>query len=217
MRKVIFPSAVVVSGELQSVGRLPAIVYPIDQKNMISLFKEHYFVPGGADSFEIVTYEAHRKVAGRIKESESVHLWKLDVKKDIGYTVWYGLSHAGLSDGDTVVINFADVIVFENMPEAGKDRCYYAEEEASSKWTFFLEKQGEITELYDQLDDIRQIGSTNMFIGLFEIAHPKEFYKLLELALTNVHGGDRFSLSCLERVQQAISLRDGQAGGAAQG
>ena len=194
MRKVIFPSAVVVSSELQSVGKLPAIVYPIDQKNMVSLFREHYFVPGGADSFEIVTYEAHEKVAKRIKESDNLHLWKLDVKKDIGYTVLYGLSHAGLEDGDTVIINFADVIVFEKLPEPGEDICYYAESEVSSKWTFFRESQGRITEIYDKLEDVRQVGSNRMFIGLFAIAHPKEFYDILQEALANVRQGGIDSL-----------------------
>lgn len=194
MRKVIFPSAVVVSSELQSVGKLPAIVYPIDQKNMISLFREHYFVPGGADSFEIVTYEAHEKVARRIKECDNVHLWRLDVKKDIGYTVWYGLSHAGLEDGDTVIINFADVIVLEKLPEPRADICYYAESDASSKWTFFKERQGRITEIYDKLDDIRQVGSNRMFIGLFAIAHPKDFCDILEDTLMNVHLGAADSL-----------------------
>ena len=194
MRKVIFPSAIVVSSELQSVGKLPAIVYPIDQKNMISLFRDHYFVPGGADSFEIVTYEANEKVARRIKECDNVHLWRLDVKKDIGYTVWYGLSNAGLEDGDTVIINFADVIVLEKLPEPGADICYYAESDASSKWTFFKERQGRITEIYDKLDDIRQVGSNRMFIGLFAIAHPKDFCDILEYTLTNVHLGAADSL-----------------------
>lgn len=185
MRKVIFPSAMLVSSELQSVGKLPAILYPIDQQDMISLFREHYFVPGGADSFEIVTYEAHEKVAGRIRQDGQTHLWKLDVKKDIGYTVYYGLTHAGLQEGDSLIINFADVIVYEKIPEAGEDRCYYAEEAVSSKWTFFKENQGEITEIYDKLENVRNIGTNQMFIGLFYIAHPLDFYHILEEAMAD--------------------------------
>ena len=184
MRKVIFPSALVVPSELQNAGKLPAIIYPIDQKNMISLFKEHYFVPNGADSFDIVIYEAHVKVADRIKQTDRIHLWKLDTKKDIGYTVWYGLSNMKLEADDSLVINFADVIVFEKLPTPLEDICYYETESISSKWTFFNEVNGEITDIYDKLEDFKRIKSNNMFIGIFCIAHPNEFYEILDKKIT---------------------------------
>ena len=189
MRKVFLPSAISVSSELQNVGKIPAIVYPIDQKDMISLFKEQYLVPGGADSLEIVTYEAHEKVAKRVGQTEDIHLWKMDTKRDIGYTVWWGLSHAGVEDGDAIVINFADVIVFETITGRWEDRCYYAEESISSKWTFFKDDQGRITEIYDKLEDVRYIESNNIFIGIFCLAHPRFFLNILEQVLENVHGG----------------------------
>lgn len=194
MRKVIFPSALVVPSELQSAGKLPAIIYPIDQKDMISLFKEHYFVPNGADSFDIVIYEAYAKVVDRIKQTDRIRLWKLDNKKDIGYTIWYGLSNMKFETDDSLVINFADVIVFEKLPAPSEDICYYETESISSKWTFFNEVNGEITDIYDKLDDTKKIKTNNFFIGLFSIAHPDEFFKILDKKITGDYKEDIDSL-----------------------
>lgn len=179
MRKIIFPSAKIVSRDMQAVGKLPAIIYPVDQKSMIELFTEQYFGKGQADCFDIVTFEAHETVTSRIQSSEKVRIWRLDELKDLGYTVYYGLEKAEIKEGDRVIINFADVIVFEKHEELlEEDCCFFSDEDPSSQWSYFQEQQGRIVEVYDHLP-ANQVESRKMFIGLFYLAKPLLFMDLL--------------------------------------
>ena len=43
MKIVVFPSAKSVQTGYQSVGKVPPIVYPVDQRSMFQVFKEYYF------------------------------------------------------------------------------------------------------------------------------------------------------------------------------
>ncbi|SEH30127.1 hypothetical protein [Selenomonas sp. KH1T6] len=178
MRKVIFPSAKIVAVDMQNMGKLPAIIYPVDQRAMIEFFMEYYFDNDRADVFEIVTYEAHQKVIGFLPRSEKIRVSKLDELRDLGYTVYWGLRQADLHEGDTIIINFPDVMLLEPEGELSKDCCYYADESPSSKWSYFEDADGVFTEIYDHSPS-EAIRSRKMFIGVFGITKPLLLMQML--------------------------------------
>ena len=55
-RKVVIPSAKIVSVELQNIGKLPAVIYPVNQDTMFKILKDTY--KDAVDEYEIVVYEA---------------------------------------------------------------------------------------------------------------------------------------------------------------
>lgn len=173
MVKVIFPSAKVVTKELQSVGKLPAIIYPVDQMRMIDLFYELYMEEQyEIASLNVIAYEEYSQIEKRTGRRGKVNIIKLDELKDLGYTVSFGIKKSGLTDEDELIINFADVAIFDQIQFPVKDRCFYSNEDISSKWTYFKENNGCITDYYDKPEVISGIDTSKMFIGIFHIAKP---------------------------------------------
>lgn len=184
MNIVLFPSAKVVTQDLQDIGKFPAIIYPIDQMRMIDIFKRYYFDETKlADRFEVVTYEEHDQVIRRIENDSRIQIDKLDDLKDIGYTVWYGLSKANITEKDRIIINFSDIADLKDVGDQIQDRCFYSQEEISSKWMFFDENAGRITKYYERPVHSEDIETNNMMIGIFHIEKALLFKELLESAI----------------------------------
>lgn len=202
MTTIIFPTAKVVTKDLQGVGRLPAIIYPIDQMRMIDLFYEYYFIEMRIDGFfEIVAHEEFEQVMRRIGKRERVSIHKVDEIKDIGYTILWGMKQIAFSDSDKVIINFSDVAELGHFEERIEDRCYYTKEDISSRWTFFKHKNGTIAEYFDKPKSAVGIGTNDMLIGLFHIEKPKIFRDLLEIAQSKKNGLDSFWVALKEYSQ----------------
>ena len=180
-RKVVIPSAKIVSVELQTIGKLPAVIYPVNQDTMFKILKDTY--KDTVDEYEIVVYEAAEKVQKRLsKYKDKVNIHKLDVLKDLGYSVYCGIREAKCSDDDEIIINLGDTILYDEI-ESGKDICFYQEEAMSDRWTYFEESDGVITRLWDKnaiIEDKRIV--KNFFVGVFVIRHPNEFMKCIENA-----------------------------------
>ena len=195
MKYVIIPSAKVIPSELQDVGKLPAIIYPIGEECMMDLLKEQYFSQYGDVSFEIVVFEEYKKVFQRIEKASSIHLHKLDALKDVGYSIYYALKNISIDIGDKVIVNFADTIVYDEIDsdEKNNDSCYYSEEDISSRWSYFTETNGIINEIYDKIKDTNSINTNRIMLGVFNISSPQIFLTHLEKAvLSNVEGIDSF-------------------------
>lgn len=190
-RKVIIPSAKIVSVELQTIGKLPSIIYPVNQGTMFEVIRDTY--KGIADEFEIVVYEAAEKVERRLsKYSEKINIHKLDILKDIGYSVYCGMQGAECSENDEVIINLGDTILYDKMEECG-DVCYYQEEIISDRWTYFEADNGVITKLWDKktVNDEKKT-MQKFFVGVFSIKYPKEFMKCIENAWNENENEDSF-------------------------
>ena len=116
---VLIPSAKIVPEELQNIGKLPAILYPVGQGIVFDYLMEQY--EKDAESIRIMYYEMAEEVERRLSacRSEKVCLQCLDCLGDLGDTIY-----AGLGDRHTpVIINFADTIVMDSLPQdAEEDR-----------------------------------------------------------------------------------------------
>lgn len=171
--KIIIPSARLVSEDLQNLGKLPAIVYPINQRPVFDyLYKEYK----GAD-FKIVAFENSGAIHHRLTKY-NVDIIDLPKLGDLGYTVYKGLENV-TGEG---VINFADTIVEDSITNIQGDAFYYSEDIPSDTWTFFEEDKGKITNIVDKKAE-HSDKLQKLFVGVFKFTHLEYFRKCLEKAL----------------------------------
>lgn len=173
--KVIIPSAKVVAEELQKIGKLPPIIYPVNQKIVFDYLYEHY--KNWCSSMDIICYEKANEVKSRLSKylDRNVAVKVLPEIKDLGYTIYFALEHVE----EPVIINFADTITAE--PLTYSDSFYYKEDYVSETWTYFDENNGELTDVYDK-KVFAADQKKKLFIGVFNISDPKCLRKCLETA-----------------------------------
>ena len=199
---VILPSAKVVREELQSIGKIPAVVYPVNQRISFDYIYEIY--PEEYCSFEIVCFEAVDKVSrglARYLRKKNVAIRTLDSLGDLGYTVYFGIKDID----DPIIINFADTIVYDIQNKIVDDSVYYSEDYLSNIWTFFDEEEGVITRIYDKQhqDDHSK---KKLFTGVFCIADTGFFRQCLEKGFDSGEGIDSF-YSALKMYSTAHPLK----------
>lgn len=173
--KVIIPSAKLVSENLQNLGKLPAIVYPINQRPVFDYLDKQY---KGA-KFKILTFEnapvVHRRLNGYDANIED--LPKLG---DLGYTIYEGIKDL---NGEGIV-NFADTIVEDNISQINGDVFFYSEDIPSDTWTFFKEKKGQITSIIDK-KSVSSDSIEKLFVGVFKFTHLEYLKECLQDALNS--------------------------------
>ena len=163
MTNLIIPSAKVVPEELQKLGKLPAIIYPINQRIVFDYLYEQY--KGQISAIDIICYEKADKVQRRLNKylGKQVSVKVLDELSDLGHTIYFAL--AGIDD--PIVINFADTIVLDNILDEADDSFFCQEDYMSDTWTYFEEKDGLITEVYDKRSVNTNIRK-KLFVGVFK-------------------------------------------------
>ena len=178
--KLIIPSATVVSKELQSIGKLPAVIYPVDDKIVFDYLWKQY--GDYVRKITVVCYE----MAGKVMEclhpynkSSKIEFICLDQLKDLGYSIYQALE----DKHEELIINFGDTIVQQDVFGQSADLCFYEEDYLSEKWTFFEIEQGEFTEIFDKQKEANTQERKKMFVGVFKISDEMNFKDCLKLAL----------------------------------
>lgn len=177
LEKVIIPAAKIVPAELQKLGKLPGIIYPINQKIVFDYLYKQY--RNTCSSIDIICYEQADKVQRRLSKylKGMVHIKVLPELGDLGHTVYYGLEDACGS----VVVNFSDTIVMDNISEVEGDAYYCQEDYMSETWTFFDEMEGVITNIYDK-ESVNGKIRKKLFVGVFQFTNSGYFKQCLEAA-----------------------------------
>ncbi len=177
MPSVIIPSATIVPEELRKIGKLPAIIFPVNQKIVFEYLYKQY---QAAETVNIICHEKADKVERRLTaySCDNVHIRKLPQLGDLGNTIQYGLQFV---QGE-VIVNFADTIVTDNIVDIEGD-CFFATEDyVSEKWTYFDEKNGIIEEIYDKNMTSAEIKKL-FFVGVFKFTDASYLGKCIETAL----------------------------------
>ena len=174
--RIIIPSAKLVPEELWALGKLPGIIYPINQRIVFDYLYEQY----KGFNIDIICYEKAEKVQRRLEKyiSDKVKIKILDSLSDLGHTVYFAL------DGviEPVIINFADTIVMDDISELiGTDAFYCHEDYMSETWTYFDEDNGHIAKIYDK-NSVDSDKKKKLFVGVFSITDSAYFRKCLEEA-----------------------------------
>ena len=179
--KVIIPSAKLVSSELQNIGKIPAIIYPVNQNISFDFFKLKY--DGIVSELDVVCFEGADKIQRSLanyKISTKLNLLMLDKLGDLGYSVYCALKD---TDGE-VIIHFADTILMDNLLPHEEDFFYFSSERISETWTFYKIQKGELVSVHDKISpQMSFIGNQNkfdFFIGFFKLSDGAHFKKCLE-------------------------------------
>lgn len=173
--RIIIPSAKLVPEELWSLGKLPGIIYPINQKIVFDYLYEQY---GSFPNIDIICYEKAETVQRRLDKygKDRVKIKILDSLSDLGHTVHFALSDVS----EPVIINFADTIVMDDISMlAGTDAFFCHEDYMSETWTYFDGDDGRITNIYDK-KSIDSDTKKKLFVGVFSIVDSRYFKKCLE-------------------------------------
>lgn len=177
--RVIIPAAKLVPEELQTLGKLPGIIYPINQRIVFDFLYDQYkdFL-----NIDIICCEKAEKVQRRLDKyiNDQVKISILDSLSDLGHTVHFALRDVS----GPVIINFADTIVMDDVSAiVGKDAFYCHEDYMSETWTYFDEKDGKIANIYDK-KSIDSDKKKKLFVGVFSITDGAYFRRCLEEAFT---------------------------------
>lgn len=182
--KVVIPSAKIVPEELQNLGKLPAIIYPVGQGIVFDYLLEQY--ESRAEALNVICYEMADEVERSLSScrSDKLQLTRLDTLGSLGDSIY-----AGLEDRHKpLVINFADTIVQDRLPEEDGDYIYYSEDYPSDVWTFFECADGVITEVWDKQSDLNADTMRKLFVGVFQLSDEADFKKCLEEAFREKDG-----------------------------
>lgn len=178
--EVLIPSAKIVNKELQKLGRLPAVVYPVNECIVFDYLFEQYRTV--ADSIQVICYENADKIHRRLAnyKSDLIRITDLPYLGDLGDTIYNGINDIG----GEIIINFADTIVLEDLSHLPIDAFYYSTDFVSETWTFFDIENGKINQISDKVDnnteDYRQ---KNLFVGVFRFSDAGELKKCLKYSL----------------------------------
>ena len=176
--RVVIPSAKIVPEELQNLGKLPAIIYPVGQGIVFDYLREQY--EHHADALKVICYEMADEVENVLSScrSNKLRLIRLESLGGLGDSIYAGLGE----DHESVVINFADTIVQDRLPEEGGDYIFYSEDYPSDVWTFFECEDGVITEVWDKRSDLDAGMKRKLFVGVFQLSDEADFKVCLEKA-----------------------------------
>ena len=176
--RVIIPSAKLVPEELQKLGKLPAIIYPINQKIAFDYIYDQY--KDLHTKVDVICYENADKVERRLRKviGNEIKVRKLPELHDLGYTILYAIENID----EPVVINFADTIVMDPIADISGDAFFYQEDYMSETWTYFDEESGIITHIYDK-EAINEEIKKKLFVGVFKIINIHDFRECLRNAV----------------------------------
>lgn len=183
--KVVIPSAKVVPEELQNLGKLPAIIYPVGQGIVLDYLLEQY--EEDTKSIRIICCEMADEVEQRLSayRSAKISLNRLTRLGDLGDTIY-----AGLEDSHTpVIINFADTIVMDAFPEGAEDAFFYSEDHPSDLWTYFDCEDGVIVSIRDKQTGLDKKSIQKLFVGVFRLSDEADFRKCLKGSLQSERSG----------------------------
>lgn len=176
--KVVIPSAKIVPEELQKLGKLPAIIYPVGQGIVFDYLLEQYETV--ADSLKVICYEMADDVEQSLssRRSKKLDLVRLKALGSLGDSIYAGLERRN----DSLIINFADTIVQDGFPESDGDYIFYSEDYPSDVWTFFECEDGVITDVWDKRSGLDAGTLRKLFVGVFQLSNEADFKICLENA-----------------------------------
>lgn len=180
MRKIIIPAAKLVPIELWQIGKLPAVIYPINDGIVFDHLLKQYET--SCTSMDIICHESADKVHRRLStyRSDKIHILDLPTLGDLAHTIYYGVRDTD----EPVIINFSDTIVMDNIYEHTEDCFYYSMDYPSETWTFFEEENGVITTVYDK-QAMKSDQQKKLFVGVFQILDTPAFARCLEEAFAS--------------------------------
>ena len=201
---LIIPSAKNVEKDLQKIGNLPAVIYPVNTNIAFDYIYNQY--NHCCQKVKVLCYENAKKVKSVLSryKTDKLEICVLPQLDDLGQTISFGLQ----SVKGPIIINFADTFVMENAEKLENDSFYYSEDYLSELWTFFDINKGKITKIIDKSNQTHSSTSKEkLFVGVFRLSD-SEFFKscLEEYDSTNINSINSF-YKALKKYSEKIPLK----------
>ena len=172
MKKLLIPSAKIVGEDLQNLGKILAVIYPVNGHTVFSYLYKQY--GSECDSVQVLCYENADKVHNKLKKYNDIDIVDIPEIGHLAHTIVYGLTMPG-----EVIINFGDTIVIGNIYDNSTDSFYYAKEYVSDKWTYFSCDDGILTSIEDKKGRGRLSENSNRLNDRYCVFQqsPRRFHK----------------------------------------
>lgn len=183
MKYLIIPSAKCAPNNLPNIGKVPMVLYPINEKTILDYIVENYkqsqIVISGFEKFDKLRKYCKQEKFKKIK------LFKINDLKDLGHTIYESINFLQLSEFDELVINFADTLI-DNDDIPNNSIVFAKDSNLSSKWTYLIEKNGIIKSIIDQKEITKiNINDLKLIIGVFNFSHPLYLKQCLSMNIND--------------------------------
>ena len=200
-RELIIPSAKYVSEELQQVGKLPPIIYPINQRIAYDYIADCY-----SDILvkKIICHDGIDEVKNQLAnyQDNGIQIIEVDRLVDLGYSIYIAIKNLNCP----IIINFADTILLEEK-EIPNENCFlYTYDYPSEMWTFFEEKDGVIEKIWDRVQFFGD-KEKRLFVGVFSIIDTAFFAKCLEKAIICKNDEKNTFYDALKKYSQRYEMK----------
>ena len=176
MIKLLIPSAKIVPQELQNLGKLPAVIYPVNGHTVFSYIYKQY---SSIQDIEVLCYENAEKIHKKLEKYNGITITDIPELGDLAHTIYYGIN-----DSSKLVINFGDTIVMDNITDNQADCFFYAEDYINPKWTYFDMENGQLSQIFDKCS-VSTARKEKLFVGVFFLSNSYCFKECLEDAFAN--------------------------------
>ncbi|PKB53209.1 capsular biosynthesis protein [Clostridium sp. HMb25] len=176
--RLIIPSATLIPEELQGIGQLPAIIYPVNQKIVFDYLYFQY--KDICEGIKVVCCKKVEKVQRRLHayNDKRIEIKTLDTLGSLADTIYYGIKDVD----QPIIINFSDTIVFDNIYNRQGDTFFYSMDYLSGTWTYYDIENGKLTNIYDKVESNSE-DKKKLFVGVFQIFDTSAFAKCLKKAI----------------------------------
>ena len=189
MKALLIPSAVLMPREMRKIfGDLPTAMFPLADRPMLYRLWQTYC--NHVDEIYVVCYEQVEQVRSYIKAQKlPIRVLVLDELRDLGYTIYQGIQQI-LDQNNSLkylYINFADTLLYDEIPSGGTDFLYYAVQSEDEAWTYFKDCKGLVDTVFDKQDfkDGKKLPPEmeKVFVGQFGFSSPQLLFASIEEAL----------------------------------
>ncbi len=182
MKKLIIPTAKIVDKELQNIGELPPVIYPINDQIVFDYLYHQY--KDKVSEIDLICYEKKELVKSKLKSfpDDKIKVIELSNIESLGRSIYEGIKNTTVP----IIINLGDTIIEDNLTEEDKDAFFYSEEYLSPTWTYFNMNDGVLLDIYDKSLEEKKIKG-KIFTGVFQILDTVYFTKCLEDAFNSAN------------------------------
>lgn len=207
MKTLLIPSAALIPREMRSrMGAIPACLFPLNGDTMLEHICQQYhdvvdtvYVLVNREKQQVYNYIALKKLNVKIVE--------VDELRDLGYTILCGLKAIQNENVELLYINFADTLIANQLINEPRNAVYYNKQTMDEDWSFFHQENGCITQIFDK-QVVKEEGhsiESDVFVGTFELSHPRQLLEELETALKEERKEDSFYLA-LQRYSNRFAM-----------
>ena len=181
MKYLIILSSKYAPPELASFGKIPMVLYPVNNGTILDLILKQY-----DDSYKVVvvSYEGYEKVVNSVKtiKDHDVDVLKLDKLDDLQYSILKAFEYINPKTDDEVVINFGDTIIKNKTISPDTIVVSHPNGQAiDNRWSYLKHNNGVVLDIIDKKNkSVANLEDYFIVCGVFSVSCPNEFLDIMK-------------------------------------